>query len=265
MISKKPQEHYVSWDKDKIKNFWEVYGALPGRQGHWFIYGHVDWLIRKLHQSLAKWHPLPPSSTRVLDIGFGSGLLLTKLARKGFKCVGVDNSAEATQALAKKLAQEGLSGESIQFDAGDLPFDDGSFDCIIATQFIEHLPGEDTPGFFKEVSRCLAPGGLFLSTTRWNEDLARSMCVCPDCLAVFHFEQHLQSFTEDKVIDLCRQAELNVLQCTRCMLNEPIGLNKDTIVFLARWIIYFFYHLFIDHRWVTNKGTHILTIAQKPG
>jgi 2-polyprenyl-3-methyl-5-hydroxy-6-metoxy-1,4-benzoquinol methylase len=264
MTSQRPQEHYVTWDKDKIKNFWEVYGALPGKQGLWFIYGRADWLIRKLHQSLARWHPLPPSSTRVLDIGFGSGLLLMKLARQGFKCVGVDGSAEATQTLAKKLAQENIPGESIQADVTDLPFDDGSFDCIIATQLIEHLPAEDTPRFFKEVSRCLAPEGLFMATTRWNEDLAKSMCVCPDCLAVFHWEQHLQSFTEASVVDLCRQAELKVLQCTRCMLNEPIGF-KDTIVFLAKRIIYFFYRLFFDRRWATNKGTHILTIAQKPG
>jgi SAM-dependent methyltransferase len=264
MINNKPTKHYVSWNNNKIKDFWEVYGALPGREGHWFIYDHVDWLIRKLHQSLDKWHPLPVSSTCVLDIGFGSGLLLIKLAHEGFKCLGVDNSAEATRALSEKLTKENLVGESIQGDGCDLPFAEGTFDCIFATQLIEHLTSEDTPKFFAEVTRCLTRGGLFISTTRWNEDLERSMCVCPDCLAIFHFEQHLQNYTEGKVIDLCQQVGLNVLQCTRCMLNEPMGLNKDTIAIMVKGVLYFFYHLIFNRGSTTNPGTHILTIAQKP-
>jgi ubiquinone/menaquinone biosynthesis C-methylase UbiE len=55
-------------------------------------------------------------------------------------------------------------GVSFQLaDALDLPFDEGSFDCVIALEVIEHVTDADR--FVSEALRVLRPGGKFIFTT----------------------------------------------------------------------------------------------------
>ena len=44
-----------------------------------------------------------------------------------------------------------------------LPFRDGSFDCVISSQVIEHIPYDDA--LFTEMRRVLAPGGTLIIGT----------------------------------------------------------------------------------------------------
>jgi SAM-dependent methyltransferase len=48
-------------------------------------------------------------------------------------------------------------------NALDLSFEDGTFDCVIALEVIEHVPDEDA--FLQEGLRVLRPGGKFIFTT----------------------------------------------------------------------------------------------------
>tara|TARA_B100000989_G_C19455570_1_gene433850 strand:+ start:163 stop:984 length:822 start_codon:yes stop_codon:yes gene_type:complete len=41
-----------------------------------------------------------------------------------------------------------------------LPFNNGSFDVIYTSHFVEHIPKEDLSGFYKECFRLLKPGGM---------------------------------------------------------------------------------------------------------
>ncbi len=44
-----------------------------------------------------------------------------------------------------------------------MPFDDNSFECVMATEVLEHVP--DTINYLNEVYRVLKPGGTFFFTT----------------------------------------------------------------------------------------------------
>lgn len=47
-----------------------------------------------------------------------------------------------------------------------LPYDANAFDCIVASEVIEHV--YDVNGFLADISRCLRPGGVCLITTPYH-------------------------------------------------------------------------------------------------
>jgi SAM-dependent methyltransferase len=89
---------------------------------------------------------------RVLDLGCGTGHSFHLLAPR--ETVGVDVDAEA-------LA--GQDRETVVADMRDLPFEDDSFDSVIAAHSIEHVPDPDA--VLAEVVRVLRPGGVAMFTT----------------------------------------------------------------------------------------------------
>ncbi len=77
---------------------------------------------------------LVESGASVLDLGSGDGLLLALLKEKGVKGVGLDISEEG---VAKARAK-GLEASVFDF-SNKLPFKDGTFDCVIMLDLLEHL------------------------------------------------------------------------------------------------------------------------------
>lgn len=58
---------------------------------------------------------------------------------------------------------DGASGGiDVQADAHFLPFQNNAFDCVVATEVIEHLA--DPLSFIREAERVLIPGGMFIIT-----------------------------------------------------------------------------------------------------
>jgi SAM-dependent methyltransferase len=51
----------------------------------------------------------------------------------------------------------------VTWDGKKMPFQDGSFDCIIATEVLEHVPNLES--YLNEVFRVLRPKGVFFFTT----------------------------------------------------------------------------------------------------
>ncbi len=91
---------------------------------------------------------------RVLDVGCGSGAMLDRLSQTS-PCTGVDLVPDCVRhTLAKGHARVANA------DAGRLPFPDGSFDLLLATDVIEHCP--DDAAVLAEFRRVLAPGGRLL-------------------------------------------------------------------------------------------------------
>jgi ubiquinone/menaquinone biosynthesis C-methylase UbiE len=97
---------------------------------------------------------------RALDLGCGTGEFTAALAQAGARPVGVD-VAEA--ALSRARARHpSLDFLVVPFD-GPLPFEDGSFELVWASEVIEHVA--DTARWLSEVRRVLVPAGRLLLTT----------------------------------------------------------------------------------------------------
>ena len=108
---------------------------------------------------------------RLLDLGCGFGRHAYQAARLGAKVVAVDAGADevvGVQATFGAMAEAGeLDPEetrvgAVQADALALPFPDASFDRVIASEVLEHIPSDEAA--MAELARVLRPGGSMAVT-----------------------------------------------------------------------------------------------------
>ena len=101
--------------------------------------------------------------SRVLDVGAGGGRHSLEALARGADVVAVD--LDPAQSGGAREALTGLSGHlpagsrflCLAGDALRLPFADGTFDCVIASEVLEHI--RDDACAIAELARVLRPGG----------------------------------------------------------------------------------------------------------
>jgi len=103
----------------------------------------------------------PQEGERILDCGCGMGFYLRTLSSLyKARYTGLDGNAET---LA--FARQAVSGRGIPLVRADvlrLPYADGSFDKVLLSEVLEHLP-DDRQGL-AELHRVLRPGGILALT-----------------------------------------------------------------------------------------------------
>jgi 2-polyprenyl-3-methyl-5-hydroxy-6-metoxy-1,4-benzoquinol methylase len=103
--------------------------------------------------------PAEAAGTTVLDLGCGRGDLVGLLDADGFTAHGVDISAEQV-----RLAHDrGLRRVRLGDVHDALTSSTGTWDAVVATDFLEHLDKAEALRTFDEVLGALRPGGLFLA------------------------------------------------------------------------------------------------------
>jgi ubiquinone/menaquinone biosynthesis C-methylase UbiE len=102
-------------------------------------------------------------SLRVLDVGCGTGNLIVRLGRRhpSATIVGIDPDPKALAKARQKVARAGVAARIEQGYAQHLPAADGSFDRVLSSFMLHHLPLEQKRAMLVEARRVLAPGGSF--------------------------------------------------------------------------------------------------------
>jgi ubiquinone/menaquinone biosynthesis C-methylase UbiE len=95
---------------------------------------------------------------RLLDLGCGQGVPITKQLADRYRVTAVDMSI----ANAKSAANNVPKAQIICADMTTLQFPAESFDAISAFYSLIHVPREDLPDFLQRMTRWLRPNGLFV-------------------------------------------------------------------------------------------------------
>jgi ubiquinone/menaquinone biosynthesis C-methylase UbiE len=91
---------------------------------------------------------------RVLEVGCGTGLILSQLSQLAGSAWGVDIS----DGMLRVAKERGLS--VVQGSATDLPFADESFDLVCSFKVLAHVP--EVGRALREIARVTKPGGQML-------------------------------------------------------------------------------------------------------
>lgn len=121
-------------------------------------YGWFRWVF----DSLTKL----PASANILELGCGPGFLWKENADRvpaGWSITLSDLSPGMLDAAWRNLVVTGRAFQFQEIDAQAIPFEDETFDAVIANHMLYHVP--DRAKAIAEVKRVLKPGGHFLATT----------------------------------------------------------------------------------------------------
>ena len=139
------------------------------------------------YESIINLIDLQDKNNSILDNGCGDGTLAILMAKRGFNVAACDISDPNIEYAKERAIAEGV-GDKIKFltaDSENLPFDDNSFEYVISSHVLEHLPSFDKG--LQEVRRitrnyaiialptCLNPcawvilgGDRFWAISRWS-------------------------------------------------------------------------------------------------
>ena len=112
--------------------------------------------------------------TSVIDVGCGAGRHSFEAYRRGADVIAFDQNAAELADVDTMLQAMGQAGEApasakaqaVVGDALALPYPDDTFDCVIASEILEHIPDDES--VIAELIRVLKPGGsLAVTVPRW--------------------------------------------------------------------------------------------------
>ena len=113
-------------------------------------------------------------SSKVIDVGCGAGRHAFEAYRRGADVVAFDQDAaelSKVDTVLRAMADKGeapatATAHTVVGDALSLPYPDQTFDCVIASEILEHVPDDDAA--ISELIRVLKVGGtLAVTVPRW--------------------------------------------------------------------------------------------------
>jgi ubiquinone/menaquinone biosynthesis C-methylase UbiE len=194
----------------------------------------------------------------VLDIGSGSGWIARRLTHGGVCVTSVDLSLKNLARIRSSIHSEDIGRTGFVLgDALRIPFQDNSFDAVVASEVLEHL---NVPAScVREFYRVVKPNGRVIISTPYKEKIQYYLCV--HCNKKTPANAHLHSFDQENLVAFLKSADFkDVRFCT-------YG-NKLFVFSRLSWLFRFL--PFRIWRWVDalfcfiiRKPSHIALIGKK--
>ena len=128
------------------------------------------------------------SVPRVLNIGAGNGYMEDTAKQLGWDICSLDPD----ERTIKRILEKDIKGHIGHIEK--MPFDNSSFDFVVASEVLEHLDKKQFYMGISEVVRVIDQCGWFIGTVPYRENLVLNQVICPRCGQVFHRWGHRRSF-----------------------------------------------------------------------
>jgi len=130
---------------------------------------------------------VPEDVDTILDIGCGDGRITNELSLK-YNITSMDINYEALKYVNKSKIIASIE---------QIPFHNNSFDLVLSTEVIEHLPDHLFRRAIIDIER--VSKRYIVISVPYKENLYASMTRCNICGKVFHEYMHFQSFTRKRL------------------------------------------------------------------
>ena len=150
---------------------------------HWWFRGRRRMLVALLGEIAGP----RAGSLRILDYGCGTGGNTSGYAALG-AVVGIEPDAAAV-----RLAQERGDAQYCRSNGTHLPFRQGAFDAVVASDVLEHI--EDDLAAVSEIARVLRPGGAAIISVPAHQWLFSEHDV-----ALHHFRRYNKAGLRDLLV-----------------------------------------------------------------
>ncbi|MFQ3598920.1 MAG: class I SAM-dependent methyltransferase [Chloroherpetonaceae bacterium] len=186
-------------------------------------------VVAHSERRLAEWilSLVPREAKSVLDVGCGRAWVAATLCPKGVEVCSMDiSSVNVEKALARYPFpnHKGMVG-----DGFNLPFADESFDCVIASEVVEHVPNPEA--FVHSLFRVVKKGGALILSTPYKEKLRYELCI--HCHQLTPVNAHLHSFDEHRLTSLYSGTDLHCV--------EWHAFNNKLLLFLRTYVVLQFF------------------------
>ena len=119
----------------------------------------MGWVFRKrLSNTLTL---LSTGHEKILDIGYGSGVLFPSLLQFTQQCYGLESHGQEDK-IYEFLTKEKIDLKKVILTPGsilEIPFSDASFPAIVSVSTLEHLQVKDQDKAMSEMARIITAGG----------------------------------------------------------------------------------------------------------
>lgn len=160
VIRREARAHFDSWALSYDRSWLNELAFFPA--------------VRTCEEEIARWQTLRGRRPyRLLDIGCGTGTMITHLAQQPEAefLVGLDYSPVMVRHATAKIADAPQAAKLhvLLGDSERLPFADESFDVLTCCHSFHHYPHQ--PAVIQEFRRVLRPGGLLLLVDGFRDNV----------------------------------------------------------------------------------------------
>ena len=166
-------------------------------------YGWFNWVFDTLLKL--------PANAKILELGSGPAYLWKECSNRiptGWDITLSDLSSGMVDAAWRNLVVTGRNFKFKEIDAQSIPFEDETFDAVIANFMLYHVP--DRPKAIAEIKRVLKPGGHLIAATVGDHHLQEMMEVLRKVHISKTWESYANPFTLESGLEQLKSFFPNV-------------------------------------------------------
>ncbi len=225
---------HLQTESENYKQYYEIVGE---QKSIWTISPKSPTYFQEMERYERVLKYLPGRGGTVVDLGCGDGYLSYLIAQRNYRVISVDIAATRLQKLKEKREEQSI--KLLQADIKRTGLADRTVDTVVCSEVLEHIP--DYEEVLQEAYRILKPGGQFIVTVPYKENL--KTIICPYCHRAFHPDGHVHRFDRENLAASLHRTGFRVLR-------QKTFRNK--------FLVHVQYHLKLKYGWFLRAADALL-------